>query len=139
MWGPAGGPGEFSPAPSPAPPPRLPNLTSPNHHQGPYPRPAEHPQKPPKLRVGAPTSSRPSPSPDSCTLLLKVTVNRQPGRAQGHDNKIHRSSVTIGNVTQIRPFLGPFVTGVTGCAVPVTPVTRHVSTVQRAATPVTGV
>jgi hypothetical protein len=39
-------------------------------------------------------------------VLLTVTVDRQPGRAQGQDNKIHRSSVTIGNVTQIRPFQG---------------------------------
>src|SRR4051794_40133263 len=98
-------PGDPGSSPQPPSPPRLPNLTSPNPHQRPNPRPAEHPQKP-QIAGRNPHQPRPSPPQIPTPVLPTVTADHQPGRAQGQDNKIHRSPVTIGNVTQIRPFQG---------------------------------
>jgi hypothetical protein len=90
---PPGDPGEFSPPPSPA---RLPNLTSPNHHQGPNARLAEHPREPPKTGVGALTCRVPPPPlepPPPSTDSDRRPVSRARRRIRG-GNQIQRSPVT---------------------------------------------
>jgi hypothetical protein len=86
--------GDPGSSPHPHPPARLPHLTSPNHHQGPHARPAEHPRKPPKPgQEPSPVTSLPLPrSPPPLLTVTERPVSQAGYRIK--DNTIQRSPVT---------------------------------------------